>query len=570
MNNDMSTITQPNRGITLWGLGLILFGVAQIAYAPPPLPRVAFVVGIAKHQDSKLGVLRTTRNDAEDIAKSLANLGYQVTTQFDSELITLRSGFAAFADKLKSDSLKDALAVVYFAGYGIQKSGRNFLLPANFDAGNEAQNMDQSAIAVDKDIVEKIGGRSPGANVIILDACREDPFGERQGLAQIDNVPNGTLVELAAEPNNQSIEFEDAKAPERNGLFAKQLLNKLEKPNPDLDIRRFFDTVGNSVFEASIRAQKPRVMTAQTSPAMPEMVSMFKENTPSKASGEELKFWKQVEKSAELCAFEQHLKRFPNGEFADSARATINAIKSKIESAPRAFSGLPLNLKVQVTQSFENKQAESKAECERKWNAAGLDSAPSRTAQARRLWSMLSAKRVESPATPFRLDEPAAAASNALWRVADRPRALMPRPAATLLQAGYVDRSPWAARTHRSALMKVALEEGSGDEQSGSGSAQIEGDEEFRQDLRDAEQGEINSMYRIALVYEEGGHDVSANETEMIHWLVLSSSLGNGLASYKLYRFFAGQDTGYVQAVKFKSLAGKQGYYGPVKLSDRR
>jgi hypothetical protein len=46
--------------------------------------------------------------------------------------------------------------------------------------------------------------------------------------------------------------------------------------------------------------------------------------------------------------------------------------------------------------------------------------------------------------------------------------------------------------------------------------------------------------------------------------------LGNGLASYKLYRYFAAQSTGYAKAVKFKSLANRQGYYGPVTLSEKR
>ncbi len=551
----------------VFAIGLVILTVSQTAYAPPPLPRLALVIGNSKYKDQKLGTLRTARNDAEDIAKRLTNLGYQVSAQFDSELSSLREGITKFEEKLKTDAFRESIALIYFAGYGIQKNGRNFLLPTNFDASKESTSYNNTAIAVDLDIINLIGGREGGANVIILDACREDPFGQRQGLAQMDDVPNGTLVELAAEPNNLAIESLDPKAPERNGLFAKQLLKKLENPNPELDIRRFFDVVGNNVYEVSSKLQKPRVMTAQTTPAMPEMVSLFQENIPTRASDEELKFWRMVEKSSEICAFEQHLKRFPNGIFADSARATINAIKSKIEMAPKAFSDLPQALKAEVIQSFDNKRAQEKLECERKWSTSTPSHMPYRAMVRRGAGDFGSAEPAVVSKRFFPISR--GTINPMAWFVNGRHGERLDNPfePSNYMPAVYVfERQASPAKRGTSRQTVVADAEAVPE----AAAPSVVGDEEFRSDLVGAEQGEINSMYRIALVYEEGGHEVEKNLVEMMHWRVLSSSLGNGLASYKLYRYFAAQASGYAKAVKYKSLADRQGYYGPVKLSDRR
>jgi len=536
----MRPLSLPLPALAACALALLLS--APLAYAPPPVPRLALVIGNSKHQDPRLGALRTARHDAEDVAKGLGLSGYQVASQFDADLAGLRRALDAFARQVSADSTHQAVAVVYFAGYGLQKGGRNFLLPTGFDAGNESQNLDQSAIAVDRDIITALSGRGGGANVIILDACHDDPFGQRQGLAQFDAIPNGTLVALAAEPNTRSVENADPKAPERNGVYAKQLLMKLEKPNPDLDIRRFFDMVGNNVYESSGKAQKPRLMTAKTPPALPEKLALAAENLPRPAAGQDLQSWQRVAKSTETCAFEHYLKRFPDGAFADNARAAIQAISAKDAAAPRAFADLPQELKAQVTRSFQAKQAAAAAECARKWAAQEPGSKAYRQALPRRPRSGLLA---------------AAWTASAAW----------PARRTGLQAADWEGVEGRMARDAGPRMLALATEDetDAGEEKAGAA-----GDQEFQTDLSQAGQGEINAMYRVALVYEEGSHGVDQDETEMLHWLSLSSALGNGLASYKLYRFFAAQDSGYAKAVKFKSLASRQGYYGPVTLEAER
>ncbi len=543
--------TPHSHPLRLWICGLALLAGAKNVYAPPPVPRYALVIGNSKHQDQRLGTLRTTRNDAEDMAKELGKLGYQVTEQYDIEMSSLKQAVSSFSTKVQATS--NALAVFYFAGHGLQDNGRDFLLPTNFDTSQKKTELDKVAVAVDRDLIKGLSGRS-GASVIILDACRKDPLREkkegggeedeeeRDGLAQVDNVPNGTLVELSAEPNRAVIESLDTKAPDRNSIFAKQLLKKLENPSPDIDIRHFFDMVGNNVYEVTNHDQKPRVITAPTPPAMPAKVSLAPDGSPNLASEEEVKSWKRVAQSSAACAFEYHLRHFPNGAFADSCRATINAIQSKLESAPDAFAKLPPDLKAQVTKTFQEKQKADEAECSHKWADTAPADKPSHIASLRQ-----------------------ASSSSFLAR----PAVYHPNNGRF---GGALEYTPTLSRqTHSAHLLKLALEEDAETRPAAvESSRQVSGDEEFQADLLSAEQGEINAMYRIAIIYEEGSHGVEQNKAEMLRWLAMSSSLGDGLASYKLYRYFSDQSTGYAKAVKYKSLASKQGYYGPVTLSDKR
>ncbi len=490
-------------------------------------------------------------------AKGLTGLGYQVTARYDDDLAGLKQTVAAFAETVKGDEA--ALAVVYFAGRGLQQQGRDFLLPVNFDTRQPQADLDKRALAVDRDLIQGLSGRA-GGNVIILDACREDPFGERDGLAQIDDVPKGTLVELAAEPNSPALDSLDPKAPDRNGVYAKQFVKKLENPSPDMDIRHFFDMVGNNVYEVTNRVQKPRVMTAQTPPAMPAKLSLAPSGAPNPMADEELKSWRQVAKTSAVCAFEYHLKRFPNGVFADSCRATINAIRSKLDSASRAFADLPPDLKAQVTDTFRQQQAASTEECARKWSADGKGQA-----------GLLAPRpAVAAQAAGFALRSSTArsgAIMPAACQVADAPRWQV---SASSHHAG----APVPA-IHQRPLPALAnpalrLAWGGDAEPANAVGEAVPGDEDFQADLLSAEQGEINAMYRVALIYEAGSHGVEENQAETMRWLALSSASGNGLASYKLYRYFAAQSTGYAKAVKFKSLANRQGYYGPVTLSEKR
>ena len=92
----------------------------------------------------------------------------------------------------------------------------------------------------------------------------------------------------------------------------------------------------------------------------------------------------------------------------------------------------------------------------------------------------------------------------------------------------------------------------------------------FNATLVNAEQGDVDAMVRLALMYEKGTSQAARDSGEMLRWLALASKLGSGPASYKLYRHYAAQATGYARSVRFRRLALEQSYFGPVGLRSRR
>ena len=86
--------------------------------------------------------------------------------------------------------------------------------------------------------------------------------------------------------------------------------------------------------------------------------------------------------------------------------------------------------------------------------------------------------------------------------------------------------------------------------------------------LTHAEQGDVDAMVRLALMHETGHGAVTQDRSEMLRWLALASKLGSGPASYRLFRHYEEQPDGGARALRFKELAQRQGYYGPIATSN--
>ena len=88
--------------------------------------------------------------------------------------------------------------------------------------------------------------------------------------------------------------------------------------------------------------------------------------------------------------------------------------------------------------------------------------------------------------------------------------------------------------------------------------------------LAHAEQGDVDAMVRLALMHETGTAEVAQDRAEMLRWLALASALGNGPASYRLFLHYEVQAGGQGRALRFKDLAQRQGYFGPVSAHSSR
>jgi hypothetical protein len=184
-------------------LGLILGSLLALsAYAQlgrtlviepeKPIPseaRHALVVGNSAYIN---GPLRNPVNDARAMAKALSESGFSVTLVENGTQTGMQQAIRAFGDRIA----KGGVGLFYFAGHGLQTRSKNFLIPVNADIAHEYE---IEFAAVDTNLVlASMDAAKNGLNIVILDACRNNPFQRssrsvQAGLAQMD-APTGTFL----------------------------------------------------------------------------------------------------------------------------------------------------------------------------------------------------------------------------------------------------------------------------------------------------------------------------------------------------------------------------------------
>lgn len=206
--------------------------------------RVALVIGNASYKDSPL---MNPVNDARDMANMLRRSGFEVVEQINATQKEMNRAIARFGELLR----KDSVALFYYAGHGMQVKGKNFLIPVDAQIATENSVRGES---VDLDgLLDQLAVSE--LNVVILDACRNNPFERRwramggAGLAQME-APKGTLIAYATAPGKTAADGDG-----RNGLFTGELLKQMQKPG--LTIEQVFKGVRREVTRTTQDNQTP-------------------------------------------------------------------------------------------------------------------------------------------------------------------------------------------------------------------------------------------------------------------------------------------------------------------------
>jgi hypothetical protein len=208
--------------------------------------RLALVIGNGTYANAP--PLKNPPNDATDMAEALSKVGFTVEHGVDLTQKQMKSMIREFGQKLRGGGQ----GLFYFAGHGVQLRGRNYLIPVDAAIQSEA---DVEDLGVDANLVLGLMDEAGnGLNVVILDACRNNPFARSFrsasiGLAQID-APSGTLIAYATAPGSVASDGN-----ERNGLYTQELLKNMQIPG--LNIEEVFKRVRISVRNATAGKQTP-------------------------------------------------------------------------------------------------------------------------------------------------------------------------------------------------------------------------------------------------------------------------------------------------------------------------
>jgi hypothetical protein len=203
-------------------MGLLLWLATAVAMAEP---RTALVIGNGAYRDA---LLRNPANDARDMAAKLRELGFQVIERTDADRQVMRQALREFEQQLRQ---RRGVGLFYYAGHGVQLKGQNYLIPVGVDIRQEFEIPDEGVDA--EAVLRAMESAGNGFNIVILDACRNNPFARSlgsRGLARMDG-PAGTFIAYATGPGAIS---QDGGAG-RNSPYTRHLLATLDTPGLSLE-----------------------------------------------------------------------------------------------------------------------------------------------------------------------------------------------------------------------------------------------------------------------------------------------------------------------------------------------
>ena len=193
--------------------------------------RIALIIGNSSYKTSPL---KNPVNDAEDIAYELERLGFKVQLGRNMNKKAMFFAIRKFGIEIK----QGGVGLFYYAGHGMQVNGNNFLIPIGADIQSEEE-VEYEAIDAGL-VLRKMEAAGNPMNIVILDACRDNPFARsfrsaQKGLAQMD-APSGTLIVYATAPGSVA-----ADGTGRNGIFTRNFLGHVR--DPDLEIGQMLKRV---------------------------------------------------------------------------------------------------------------------------------------------------------------------------------------------------------------------------------------------------------------------------------------------------------------------------------------
>ncbi|MDR1218643.1 MAG: caspase family protein, partial [Treponema sp.] len=212
--------------------------------------KYALVIGNAAY--TRVSPLRNTVNDAADMKAALEGLGFQVELLTNATLRQMADGVDRFARRLGASP--DSYGFFYYSGHGVQSQGENFLIPVDVDIQREAD-LPYEALHMQRalDYMQDAGNR---LNVVVLDACRDNPFSwarsGARGLTVTGRQPPGSIIVYATSAGNTASDGGG-----RNGTFTAELLKNLKTPG--LDVSEVFRRTGADVSRISGRKQVPAI-----------------------------------------------------------------------------------------------------------------------------------------------------------------------------------------------------------------------------------------------------------------------------------------------------------------------
>jgi uncharacterized caspase-like protein len=294
--------------------------------------RIALVIGNSAYQ--KVPRLPNPTNDAAALAAMLKAAHFDsIESKFDLPAANLRKTLRDFAGRARDADI----AVVYYAGHGIELDGTNYLVPVDAALETDGDVLDET-VSLERVLFAVEPAKQ--LRLVILDACRDNPFVDRmrrtvalrgiwRGLAKVEPITPNTLIAFAAKAGSTASDGDSQNSP-----FATALIEYL--PRPGLDIRRAFGFVRDDVLKSTGNKQEPYVygsLGGDDVPLVPATAPTGPQADPQAAVRRDYELALQL---ATRDGWEAFLLQYPEGFYANLAKGQLNKIAAEEARASAA------------------------------------------------------------------------------------------------------------------------------------------------------------------------------------------------------------------------------------------
>jgi len=313
----------------VWATAFFITSIWLLIQPASAEGRVALVIGNGSYE--KVPELPNPPRDAADIGRALERLNFKVTQIKNATAHEMRKAVVDFGRAAEGAEM----AVVFYAGHGMEVGGENWLIPTSAelrsDADIESEAVSLRSISLQVSKAQQLG-------LVVLDACRNNPFAAKmrrslatravtRGLAPTEPSDN-VLIAYAARDGTTASDGDG-----RNSPFTTALLRHIETPG--LEITFLFRRVRDDVMTATKREQQPFVYGSLSKEEIylraPVASALAKPptNPVNVAPAEDEKLWQAIQTSTVTGLYEDFLSRYPKSSHAAEARQRIKDFKSK-------------------------------------------------------------------------------------------------------------------------------------------------------------------------------------------------------------------------------------------------
>ena len=286
---------------------------------------IALVIGNSAYRH--VPQLPNPRNDADDMAAALTRLNFSVTRFEDLGFDEMRRALLDFGRKARHAEI----AILYFAGHGVEMGGENWLIPIDAELRTDAD-IEQEALAL-KGVMQAVGGASK-LGLVILDACRNNPFAAKmhrtslkraveRGLARVE--PTGSVLVAFAAKDGTTADDGDG----RNSPFTRALLKYIDTPG--LEVNFLFRRVRDDVLAATQREQEPFVYGSLSHEELFLSVPVIGLSRPTGPSADTAA-WDIVSGSGNAAQLKRFIEKFPLSSWRPQAEAQLSKLTKETPS----------------------------------------------------------------------------------------------------------------------------------------------------------------------------------------------------------------------------------------------